>query len=217
MPAGMTFATLKDDVANYLERSNSAVNDPLVYAQLPSLINLAERRIARDLKILGLINTVVSTFTSGTAVYQKPDRWRQTVSINFGTGTGNETRNQVFPRSYEYIRFYWPDPTATGTPKFYADYNAQNWIFGPTPDAAYPFEVLFYELPELLDDSTQTNWLTEYMPETLLYASLFETAAFIKNTDQMGVWQGFYEKSRGAVMQEDMSKIIDRTSTRSGD
>ena len=51
MPQAMTFNGLRDDVRNYLERGASIATDPIVYEQIPKLINLAERRIARDLKI----------------------------------------------------------------------------------------------------------------------------------------------------------------------
>jgi hypothetical protein len=53
MPQAMTFNSLQDDVRSYLERGASASTDPLVFAQIPKLINFAERRISRDLKVQG--------------------------------------------------------------------------------------------------------------------------------------------------------------------
>ena len=50
-------------------------------------------------------------------------------------------RQPVLLRKYEYLREYWPSPTATGTPVFYADYDYTNWLIAPTPDVAYAFEV----------------------------------------------------------------------------
>ena len=162
MPASVTFTSLQSDIRNYLERGGST--DPIVFEQIPRLITLAERRIARELKIQGFLAVVNTTMQSGVSVYPKPDRWRDTVSINIGTGTNNNTREQIYSRSYEYIREYWPDETQEATPEFYADYNYSNWVFAPTPDADYPMEVLYYELPPLLDEDTPTNWLTEYAP-----------------------------------------------------
>ena len=80
MPQAMTFASLQTDVRSYLERGASAVTDPLVYAQIPSLINFAERRISRDLKIQGFQVAVVTTLQANVAVLAKPDRWRDTIS-----------------------------------------------------------------------------------------------------------------------------------------
>ena len=56
MSTTMTFATLKQDVQRYLERGATLASDPVVFEQIPRLINLAERRIARELKIQGFIN-----------------------------------------------------------------------------------------------------------------------------------------------------------------
>ena len=48
MATTMTFETLKEDVRRYLERGASYASDPVVYEQIPRLINLAERRITVD-------------------------------------------------------------------------------------------------------------------------------------------------------------------------
>lgn len=214
MPQAMTFASLQNDVRSYLERGASAVTDPLVYAQIPSLINFAERRISRDLKIQGFQTVVVTSLQTGVAVLPKPDRWRETISVNIGTGTGNNTRVQIFSRAYEYLRSYWPNDTQVAQPVFYADYNYTNWIIAPTPDANYPIEILYYELPVLLDENTQTNWLTQYAPNLLLYATLLEATPFLKNDERIPVWQTMYASAAQALQGEDLSKILDRGAVR---
>jgi hypothetical protein len=212
MPASMTFTSLQVDVRNYLERGGAT--DPIVYEQIPRLITLAERRIARELKIQGFQTVVNTTLQSGVAVYPKPDRWRDTISVNYGTGTNNNVHTPVFSRSYEYIRSYWPNETETGSPQFYADYDYQHWIFAPTPDADYPMEVLYYQLPPLLDDTTQTNWLTEFAPNLLLYGSLVEATPFIKDDQRVQLWQTYYDRALAALNGEDLQKIVDRSTNR---
>jgi hypothetical protein len=212
MPASMTFTSLQSDIRNYLERGGAT--DPIVFEQIPRLITLAERRIARELKIQGFQNVVTMTMQAGVAVYAKPDRWRDTVSVNYGSGTGNNTRNFIFARAYEYIREYWPNETQTAAPQFYADYNYNYWIFGPTPDAAYPVEILYYELPPLLDDTNQTNWLSEYAPNLLLYGSLVEATPFVKDDQRVQLWQSYYDRALAALNGEDLQKIVDRSTNR---
>lgn len=211
MATTTTFTTLQQDIRRYLERGFTVVSDQIVYEQIPRLINLAERRIARELKIEGLINVLTGTLTAGLAVYPKPDRWRTTVSFNYGIG---DQYTQLFPRSYEYVRTYWPNRNETGVPLFYADYDYSNWIVSPTPDQAYPFEVLVYQLLPLLDDANQTNWLTEYAPQVLLYASLLEATPFLKNDERIAVWQSMYDRAAQALNGEDLSKILDRSARR---
>jgi len=214
MATTMTFDTLQQDVRRYLERGATMASDAVVYEQIPRLINLAERRIARELKVQGFIVAVTDTLAPGQSVYAKPDRWRDTVSINIGTGTTKSTRAFLLSRAYEYLRSYWPDESATGVPLFYADYNYTHWLLAPTPDQAYPFEVLYYELPQLLDDTVQTNWLTEYAPQLLLYGTLLEATPFLKNDERIGTWQSFYDRAAAMLNGEDLAKIFDRSSTR---
>lgn len=215
MPTTMTFATLKQDVERYLERGSSLASDPIVYEQIPRLINLAERRIARELKIQGFINVVTSTLVNGQSVYDKPDRWRDTISMNIGVGTGNTQRKTLFTRDYEYVRSYWPDESQTDEPIFYCDYDYSHWLIAPTPGEDYPVEILYYELPPLLDETTQTNWLTEYAPQLLLYGTLLEATPFLKNDDRISTWQTYYDRAASLLNGEDLAKILDRSATRS--
>ena len=215
MATTMTFDTLKQDVQRYLERGASFSTDPVVYEQIPRLINLAERRIARELKVQGFIAVVTSNLVVGQSVYDKPDRWRDTVSINIGTGATNANRTLVFARSYEYARSYWPDESQRSTPKFYADYDYQHWLLVPTPDDTYPMEVVYYELPPLLDDTIQTNWLSEYAPQLLLYGTLLEATPFLKNDERIQTWQSYYDRAASMLNGEDLAKILDRAASRS--
>jgi hypothetical protein len=214
MATTMTFETLQQDVRRYLERGATYASDPVVYEQIPRLINLAERRIARELKIQGFINVVTGTFAVGQSVYSKPDRWRDTVSINIGTGAQNNSRKVLFSRAYEYLLSYWPDRTATEEPIFYSDYDYDHWLIAPTPDEEYPFEILYYELPPLLDDVIQTNWLTEYAPQLLLYGTLLEATPFLKNDERINVWQSMYDRAAAMLNGEDLAKILDRSAVR---
>jgi hypothetical protein len=214
MPQAMTFNSLRDDVRNYLERGASLATDPIVYEQIPRLINLAERRIARDIKIQGFQNVVTTTMQAGVCVMPKPDRWRETVSINIGTGVTNDYRKILFTRSYEYCRAYWPDQAEVGEPEFYADYDYRHWLFAATPDQNYPVEIVYYELPPLLDEAQQQNWLTDYAPNALLYGTLLEATPFLKNDERIPIWQSFYDMSVSSLNTEDMKKIVDRSTQR---
>jgi hypothetical protein len=213
MATTMTFTSLLKDMQVYLERGGAAT-DPRVFEQLPSLINLAERRIARELKLQGFISPVTTTLVPGTSVYDKPDRWRDTVSMNVGLGPTKTKRTPILARSYEYLRSYWPDESIRSVPLFYADYDYQHWLLAPTPDLAYPLEILVYQLPQLLDATNESNWTTDYAPQALLYAALLEATPFLKNDERIPTWQSFYDRAIAALNAEDTDRILDRAAVR---
>ena len=208
MSDSVTYTSLLEDLRRYLERGFTEATDPLVYEQLPRLITLAERRIARELKIEGFIVAVTTPLRAGVSVYMKPDRWRDTVSMNVDNKT-------LFGRAYEYLRNYWPDPAQTGTPTFYADYDYSHWLLVPTPATNQTLEILYYEQPRFLGPEFQTNWITEYIPDLLLYASLLEATPFLKNDERIQTWQALYDRAAQSVNGEDLKRILDRTATRS--
>lgn len=208
MSYSMTYDSLLQDMRRYLERGFTAESDEIVYEQLPRLITLGERRIARELKVQGFIRAVQTPLQVGLAVYLKPDRWRDTVSMTLNGAP-------IYARSYEYCRGYWPNEAQTGTPQFYADYDYQHWLITPPPNAADTLEVLYYEQPQFLGEEFQTNWLTEYAPDLLLYASLLEATPFLKNDARIQTWQAMYDRAAQALSGEDLKRILDRSATRS--
>lgn len=212
MPEITTFTSLKADVVRYLERGGSAISDPNVFDQIPRLINAAERNICQELKLQGQIEVLrdLTGLRIGQPIMTKPDRWRQTASMNFGTGATGMRMKPLFPRSYEYLRTYWPDQSVTGEPEFYAEYDYQHYLIAPTPDANYPLEGIFYMQPQLLDTVNQTNFFTIWTPNLLLYGTLLEASPFLKNDDRIPVWRELYDRNASTLAGQDLQKILDR-------
>lgn len=198
----MTYDSLAADVESYLERDDTAT-----VSKIPTFIMLAEQNLAAQIKLLGNLMVNTSTMVIGQATIDKPARWRKTVSMNI---TVSGQRQPVLLRKYEYLREYWPDPALTDVPKFYADYDYTHWIVSPTPDTAYDFEVLYYERPQPLDSSNQSNWFTQYAPQALLYGSLLQAMPFLKNDGRTAMWQQQYDSILMALKTEDVTRIGDR-------
>lgn len=279
MTTAMTYDSLVLELQAYLDRNNSSL-----VAQIPNFITMAEIRCSREVKNLGTKTAVVSTFLPGQAVYQKPARWLETISINFGKATQYSTesrvaaagvrtltlseehsfnvgdsfsvfnvggtgyngdfvvsavtqftvsyssgstteaevadtdgivsyplnkKTQLMPRSYEYCANYWPDRELTGVPKFYADYNYDNLLIAPTPDIGRPFELVYFERPEPLSSSNQTNWFTQYARDLLLYACLVEAIPYLKNDQRIETWKSYYSQSLSQIKMENKERVND--------
>lgn len=209
MPAAeMTFTTLLTDLTGYAERSDQAFLD-----QRERFIMLAESRIAGEARGLGFIKSVLDTMVSGVngSALAKPARWRETASLTIGKGTSFNTRKVLRLRSYEYIRYYWPDPTQTDEPVYYADWEWSWFLIGPTPSLAFPYELVFYEKPVPLDSNNSSNWTTQYAPQLLLFSCLLEASAWVKNKDLIASWQDGYQRALKQVEFDSKRRLLDRS------
>ena len=198
----MTYDSLVENVQSYLERSDAATIE-----KIPLFIMLAEQVIASQIKFLGNLTVNTSTMVQGENVINKPARWHKTVSMNI-TVAGK--RQPVLLRKYEYLREYWPDQAQTDIPKYYCDYNWDNWYVAPTPDDDYQFEVLYYERLQPLDSANQTNWLTQYAPQAMLYGTLLQAMPFLKNDERIATWQAMYQQAMDILTTEDKLRVADR-------
>lgn len=204
MSEALTYDSLLTDVQTYCERTD----DPFIQ-QVPRMIMLAENRLASEVRGLGLQKYVTGTL-SGTTL-PKPERWRETVSFNI---TADSNRVFLQQRTYDYCRAFASDPSATGTPRYYADYEYEHYLIVPTPSSSFAFELSYYERPQPLSSSNQTNWITRYVPQLLLYATLLEAQPFLKRPERIAEFQALYDRALQAVAQETTRRISsDRAST----
>jgi hypothetical protein len=203
--AVMTYDTLVENIQSYLERTDTATLD-----KIPLFIMLAEQVIASEIKFLGNLTVVEANMTASNPIINKPVRWHKTVSMNV---TIDGVKQPVLLRKYEYLREYWPNQSQTDVPKFYCDYDYENWLVAPTPTSNYDFEVLYYERVQPLDSSNQTNWFTQYAPQALLYGCLLQAMPFLKNDERTPIWQAQYQAIMQTLKAEDIQRIGDRQAT----
>jgi hypothetical protein len=195
-----TYDNLVLDVQQYMER-----NDADFIAMIPTLIGLAESAIAAELKSLLQLVVVTTTLTATDPVLIKPTRWRKTVSMKINGAP-------VVMRSQDYIAQYNSESTL-GQPKFYAEYDYNNWNFAPAPDDDYPVEIIYYSLVQPLDSTNQTNLFTQIAPQAMLFGTLLQAQGYLKALDKLPVWKSYYTDCLAALKKEDNSRRIDRNTT----
>ena len=206
MPAAMTYDSLVNDLENYPERDDSPYID-----QIPRFIMMAENRLAKEVRGLGVMQFVQSTLSTSNPILAKPERWRETVSFTITLPT---MRMALQPRSIQYCRSFWPDSSEVGVPRYYADYDYEHFYLAGTPDDDYAFELTYYERPEPLSDTNQTNWYTQYAPDVLLYACLIEAQPFLKLDSRTAQFKGLYDNAIAMLGNESMRRMSDNTQTR---
>jgi hypothetical protein len=195
-----TYNNLIQDVINYMER-----DDVDFIAQIPSLIGLAESAIAAELKSYLQLTVVETTVAATQSVLQKPARWRKTVSMKING-------QPVLLRSQDYVSMYQSE-SSNGKPKYYSDYDYNNWLVAPVPDQEYPVEIIYYSLIQPLDSTNQQNLFTRECPQAMLFGTLLQAQGYLKALDKLPVWKQYYTDALAALKKEDNARRIDRNTT----
>lgn len=196
----MTYDNLVQDVINYMERDDAGF-----VAQIPSLIGLAESAIAAELKTLLQLTVVETTLAANQVVLNKPARWRKTVSMKANGAP-------LLLRSQDYIAQYQSQSDA-GVPKYYAEYDYNNFAFAPSPLADTPVEIIYYSEIQPLDTTNQQNLFTRECPQAMLFGTLLQAQGYLKALDKLPVWKSYYTDSLNALKKEDNSRRVDRNTT----
>lgn len=196
----MTYDSLVLNIQQYMER-----DDADFIAQIPNLIALAESSIAAELKTYLQLIVVETSLASAQTVLNKPARWRKTVSMKVNG-------QPILLRSQDYVAMYISE-SSTGQPVYYADYDYNNWNFAPTPDQAYPVEIIYYAEIQPLDAANQQNLWTAIAPQAMLYGALLQAQGYLKAVDKLAVWKQYYTDAITAIKTEDNNRRIDRNTT----
>lgn len=155
---------------------------------VPSAIESAEDRCYRDLNLLAtVVRDSSSSATANSRTFTLPSASGRFVSIDginvYTPVSSTTTRNPVMPVSRDFIDLAWPTETAasaTTIPKTFAMITDQIIIFGPPPGAAFTVEIVGRIRPTAISSSNTTTFLSLYLPELFLAASLVEVANFNK-------------------------------------
>lgn len=197
----MTYDSLVEDVKRYCER-----NDASFVEQIPRLIMLTEQSIAAEIKTLMQLNVVNTTLLVDNPVLEKPARWRKTISMKING-------QPVLNRSMDYVTQYQTE-SPTDQPLYYGDYDYDHWALAPIPDDDYAVEIIYYSRIQPLDITNQENLLTREAPQALLFGTLLQTQGYLKNTDKLAVWKGYYDAAIAALKGEDQRRMVDRNAVR---
>ena len=220
----MTYDSLSAQLQLMLERSD----DPFV-TLIPNFIEQAHQRITRDAISLEMVYYVSGNLVSGNNRLSKPSLWLRPLALKIiipASSVADVNQYQeVEWRSYDFARKYFPsneviagqltDPTSfSNVPLFYADYGREYLLLSPTPAVTYGFELSFYGLVSTITSSLQTNFLTNYAPSLLLYATLLETSSFVKVDERIQVWQQKYQEALDEFNKNDKLSKEDRQTNR---
>lgn len=182
-----TYANLTSAITNWLKRSD-------LTSYLDDFVTLGESRIYNDLRIRQMETVVASTVASG--VIAVPSSYVELKDARISSLSPNV---KLTRKSAQWIYEYYPYRSAAGTPSFIAR-DGSNFILGPYPDSGYVITINFYNKLTALSSATNTIYTT--YPGLWLFASLSETAPFLKDDPRIPVWERKYQELLAKVQAE---------------
>jgi hypothetical protein len=175
----MTYDELKQAIQDYTENDETSfVNN------LPLFIRLAEERILKSVQLNLFQKNQFGTMTSGNEYLGAPSDFLAPFSLSIDV---NGDKEFLLFKDLDFVQTYTPDATTTGVPKYYAQFDVDNFILGPTPDANYTVDIHYLYRPASLTvgAGSGTTWLSENAEITLLYASLIEAYTYMKGDQNL--------------------------------
>lgn len=182
----MNYTQLVTEIKSYVE--NDFVTD-----DINTFIKQAEQRIYNSVQIPAIRKNVLGNVTEGNKYLCLPPDWLATFSLAVIGLDGQFT--YMLNKDVNFIRAAYPQPTDQGLPEYYAIFDYNTAILGPTPDYSYEIELHYYYYPESIV-TAGSSWLGNNFDSALLYGSLLEAYTFMKGEqDVLAQYQKRYEES----------------------
>ena len=175
-----TYAQLKNAIQDYTENTETTfVNNLDIFIKNAEerILKIAQLEVFRKNKSGAL--TAYATDPTNSKYLALPSDYLAPYSLSFTTGGNKEF---VMFKDVNFVQSFNPDDGTSGAPRYYAQFDINNFILGPTPDAAYPVELHYFYRPQSLTAGAEdaTTWLSTNASVCMLYGSLIEAYTFMK-------------------------------------
>lgn len=166
------YSDLQTSAASWLHRGD-------LTALIPDFITLAEAKLNRRLRLRAQESTATGTVSASVAL---PADFAEVISLTVTTGS------VTYPVLYKTVSEITGDSAAP----FYYTIVGDNIVFDPS-SSSYTYELTYYAKFAAL--SSGVNWLITNAPDVYLYATLMESAPYLKNDTRVQVWSGLLENA----------------------
>lgn len=185
----MNYTELRQSIIDFTESTDTTFED-----NIDTFIENAERRIYNSVLIPVLRKNVTGNVTASNKYLSCPSDflapYELAVLVPDGLLPPTTNYEYLLQKDVSYVRQAFTDAAYTGVPKYYAQFDENTFILGPTPDASYVAELHYYYYPQSIV-TAGTTWLGDNYPMCLLYGALVEANVFLKGEADI---QQNYEK-----------------------
>lgn len=192
-----TQATLKSSIQTYCQTTEATF-----VSYLDTIILQAEDRISKAAIMPMNRKNGTLTFVNGTITAALPSDFLAPFELR---AVVSGVYSSVEYVDVSLIREAYPNPSTTGTPRWYSMYSDSTVILGPTPGSGITGWLNYFYKPTSITvgSTSTTTWLSTNAENCLLYACLSEAYLFLKGEGDL---QKEYEgKFQAALM--DLKKL----------
>jgi len=189
-----TLTNLQDDIRSYTEVDSSVLSTGV----LNTIIKNAENRIYREVDSDDNRFYATSNLQSGNRYVTIPSDLRAIRYVQLKDGSNN----QVFleKRDTSFMTEYYNTPsTASGLPKYYANWDANFWVVAPTPNATFEITLAYVKQPTSLTDSSVSSsgtYVSNKYQDLLLYGCLVDAYGYLKGpADLLQYYEQSYQRA----------------------
>lgn len=188
----MNYTQLVAEIQSYTE--NQFTTD-----DIDTFIQQAEQRIYNTVQLPALRKNVTGNVTSGNKYLSCPTDWLATFSL--AVVDSDDNYKYLLDKDVNFIREAYPAPTDQGLPEYYAQFDQDTFILGPTPNQSYDVELHYFYYPESIVTAS-TSWLGDNFDSALLYGALLEAYTFMKGeADILAEYQKRYDSAMMLLKQ----------------
>jgi len=193
-----TYAGLVEAIQAFTE-----VDEPTFVSNIPNFVQDVERLVNNTVELPAFRRNVTGTATASFPYLTLPSDFLSTFSVavmNSGDTQADGYR-YMLNKDVNYIREFFPFPGVTGTPQYYALFDNNTYILGPTPDVNYDIELHYFAYPTSIV-TAGTTWVSQNFPNVLLYGALVEAYIFLKGeADLIQTYQAKYDQAMALLKQ----------------
>ena len=198
----MNYTQLTSAIKGFAENDFPATVGSFTSAeQIARFVQLAEQRIYNMVQLPAIRKNVTGTMTVGNKYLSTPSDWLSTFSLAV-INSDNEY-HYLLNKDVNFIRESFPDTDSAffGKPQYYAVFDDNTFILGPTPDTSYNSELHYFYYPTSIV-TAGTSWLGTNFDSALLYGALLEAALFMKtDADTMTMYKARYDDAMAELKQ----------------
>lgn len=181
-----TYGQLKQAIQDYAEYEESTF-----VANLPIFIRNAEERILKSIQLSFFRKNATSEISQGAQYIRIPGDYLASFSLSLRSADGNKFFLDM--KDVNFLQEYTPNPSTEGTPRYYAQFDINNFTIAPSAETTYTAELHYFYRPNSLTAGTDndTTWLSQNAELSLLYGALVEAYIFMKGDQDM---MSYYDK-----------------------